>query len=217
MDAVIFDMDGVISDTQDLHSEVESELLARWGVHISPAEITRRFAGVADRDFFPAVFGRTLAEEEIVRVVAEKWERMAERAPGRIVPMEGAIDLIGLLARRRIPMAVASSSPHPFIEQVLRELGVIDSFAAIASGEEVARGKPAPDVFLLAAERLGADPRRCTVIEDAVAGMTAARAAGMRCIALVPHPPRAPLPADAVVRSLREVVNRPELMAIPGD
>jgi HAD superfamily hydrolase (TIGR01509 family) len=127
----------------------------------------------------------------------------ADRADGR------ALELIALLGARGVPIAVASSSPMSFIDQVLSELGVSDAFAARATGEEVPRGKPAPDVFLLAARRLGVAPERCTVIEDAVAGMTAARAAGMRCVALL-HDPTRPLPADLAVRSLREAVTDPE-------
>ena len=209
MDAVIFDMDGVISDTQRLHSEVESELLRGWGIEIDPDDLTRRYAGIADRGFLPAVLGRTVDGGEFDRWTRDKWGAMAERAPGRIVPMDGALELIALLGARGVPIAVASSSPMSFIDQVLSELGVGDAFAARATGEEVPRGKPAPDVFLLAARRLGVAPERCTVIEDAVAGMTAARAAGMRCVALVDDPTR-PLPADVAVRSLREAVAEPE-------
>ncbi|HEY0026128.1 MAG TPA: HAD family phosphatase [Longimicrobium sp.] len=209
MDAVIFDMDGVISDTQRLHSEVESGLLRAWGIDIDPDDLTRRYAGMADRDFLPAVLGRPVNAAEFARWTRDKWGTMAERAPGRIVPMDGALELIALLGARGVPIAVASSSPMSFIDQVLSELGVGDAFAARATGEEVPRGKPAPDVFLLAARRLGVAPERCTVIEDAVAGMTAARAAGMRCVALVDDPTR-PLPADVAVRSLREAVAEPE-------
>ncbi|HEY7770159.1 hypothetical protein [Longimicrobium sp.] len=89
MDAVIFDMDGVISDTQRLHSEVESELLRGWGIEIDPDDLTRRYAGIADRDFLPAVLGRAVDAAEFARWTRDKWGRMAERAPGRIVPMDG--------------------------------------------------------------------------------------------------------------------------------
>ena len=89
---------------------------------------------------------------------------------------------------------------------MLNELGVSDAFAARATGEEVPAGKPAPDVFLLAARRLGVDPSDCLVIEDAPAGVAAARAAGMRCIGLAPEGGSRLAVADVVVRSLREVV-----------
>jgi HAD superfamily hydrolase (TIGR01509 family) len=208
--AVIFDMDGVISDTQMLHAEVEARLLEDWGVRMTAEEITARFAGVADHDFFPAALGRPLAAEELGEIVARKWRDMADAAPGRIVAMEGAVDLIRLLRARGLPLAVASSSPMSFIHQVLDELGIADAFAVRATGEEVPAGKPAPDVFLLAARRLDVEPAACLVIEDAPAGVAAARAAGMRCIGLAPDGGSRLAAADAVIRSLREVVNDPD-------
>jgi HAD superfamily hydrolase (TIGR01509 family) len=208
--AVIFDMDGVISDTQRLHAEGESRMLVDWGVHLSADEITERFAGLADHDFFPAALGRALPAEEMAALVERKWANLARDAPGRIVPMEGSVELIRLLGARGLPIAVASSSPMTFIHQVLDELGVADAFAARATGEEVPAGKPAPDVFLLAAQRLGVEPSACLVIEDAPAGVAAARAAGMRCIGLAPDGGSRLDAATVVVRSLREVVNDPE-------
>ena len=215
MDAVIFDMDGVISDTQRLHAQVESDVLARRGVALSPGEITRRFAGSTDHDLFDTVFGRALPPDELAEVVREKWAMIDAVAPGGIVAMEGAVELIRLLHARGVPLAVASGSPPSFIARVLAELGVADAFSAVASGDEVPRGKPAPDVFLLAAERLGVPPERCVVIEDAVAGMRGAIAAGMRVVALL-EDPAAPHPAHSAVRSLREIVDAASLhLAIP--
>jgi beta-phosphoglucomutase-like phosphatase (HAD superfamily) len=94
---------------------------------------------------------------------------------------------------------------------VLNELQLAAWFPVRASSEEVAHGKPAPDVFLLAARRLGVDPSRCTVIEDGVAGMQAAARAGMRCVALVADRSR-PVPADVRISTLRELLDRPELL-----
>jgi HAD superfamily hydrolase (TIGR01509 family) len=102
------------------------------------------------------------------------------------------------------PLAVASASELATIDLILGKLSLRDRFDAIASTEEVSRGKPAPDVFLLAAKRLGVAPEHCIVIEDAISGMTGAKAAGMRVIALWNHEPRE-LPADLVAKDLRDV------------
>jgi HAD superfamily hydrolase (TIGR01509 family) len=211
--AVIFDMDGVLSDTQSLHAFVEAELFAERGITITPQEITAQYAGVADADFFRAVLGNDLADRTLDALIREKWQRMMARSAG-IQPIEGAVELVGALAAGGTPLAVASSSPLPFIDHVLDALDIAGSFRVRASAEEVPRGKPAPDVFLLAARRLRVEPARCTVIEDALAGMQAAARAGMRCIALVADPSRE-VPADLRVSALRELLDRPELLWPP--
>jgi HAD superfamily hydrolase (TIGR01509 family) len=214
MTAIIFDMDGVLSDTQRLHASVEAELFHERGVAISAAEITERYAGVADAEFFRAVLGSHLDGPTLEGLIREKWVRMMERSRGPIRPMEGAVELVRALTARGTPLAVASSSPLDFIDHVLDALGIAGCFAVRASSNEVPRGKPAPDVFLLAARRLAVEPSRCTVIEDAVAGMQAAARAGMRCIALVADPAR-PVPADVRVSTLRELLDRPEVLRSP--
>jgi len=212
--AIIFDMDGVLSDTQRLHASVESALFAERGITISPEEITERYAGVADADFFPAVLGTGLDGATLEWLIREKWTRMMGRSRGAIRPMEGAVELVRALAASGTPLAVASSSPLGFIHHVLHALEIGGCFAVRASADEVPHGKPAPDVFLLAARRLAVEPSRCTVIEDAVAGMQAAARAGMRCIALVADPDRV-VPAAARVTTLRELLDRPELLRMP--
>ena len=212
--AIIFDMDGVLSDTQRLHASVESSLLAERATTISPEEITERYAGMADAEFFRAVLGARLDGPTLEWLIREKWVRMMDRSRGTIRPMDGAVELVRALAALGTPLAVASSSPLGFIDHVLNALEIAGCFVVRASADEVPHGKPAPDVFLLAARRLAVEPFRCTVIEDAVAGMQAAARAGMRCIALVADPAR-PVPADVRVTTLRELLDRPELLQLP--
>jgi beta-phosphoglucomutase-like phosphatase (HAD superfamily) len=204
-------MDGVLSDTQRLHASVEADLFAERGIAISAEEITARYAGVADAEFFRAVLGGDLDDATLGALIREKWTRMGDAGAGAIVQMDGAVDLVRALAASGTPLAVASSSPHHFIDRVLNELELAACFPVRASSEEVPHGKPAPDVFLLAARRLGVEPSRCTVIEDGVAGMQAAARAGMRCIALVADVSQ-PVPADMRVSTLRELLARPELL-----
>jgi beta-phosphoglucomutase len=211
MTAIIFDMDGVLSDTQCLHASVEAAILNERGVAISPEEITARYAGVADAQFFRAVLGSDVDDSALARVIREKWVRMMDQSHGPIRPIEGAVELVRALAARGVPLAVASSSPLHFIGHVLDALDIANAFAVRASADEVLHGKPAPDVFLLAATRLGVEPSRCTVIEDAVVGMQAATRAGMHCIALLADVAQ-PVPADLRVTTLRELLDRPELL-----
>lgn len=183
INAVIFDMDGVISDTQKLHAEVESELLQRYGITIAPEEITRKYAGVRTADFF-----NDLLNDKNINIKAlleEKWERMINLARENTLEIKGAINLIASLNSNGFPLAVASASRIDFVKTVLNSLKLNCFFSQVVSAEEVKNGKPAPDVFLLAAEKLGKNPAECLVIEDGRSGMEGAKRAGMKCIGLV--------------------------------
>lgn len=200
---VILDMDGVISYTQHIHARLECEVLATLGLIVEPEEITRRFAGVSNRDMFATLFAEAGRESPYCAEISDDLARRFFGCASEIVAIEGTVERIKDL-HGRTPLAVASASRPEVIDLVLTSVGVKDRFSAIASSREVKRGKPAPDVFLLAAERLQVDPRDCVVVEDGVSGMLGARAAGMRCIALA-HDDRTDYPADLVVRDLRHV------------
>jgi len=206
--AVIFDMDGVLSDTERLHVQSEERQLSRLG--IDPGVLAGgAYMGVSDREFFTAVFREHGVVADVEAAIAEKWKLMSECPDDAIAAVPGALALVERLHRRGVPLAVASSSPRPFIERVLRCLDVLDRFSVVMSGDEVARGKPEPDVFLAVARALGMAPAECVVIEDSRNGMIAARRAGMRCVALVP-PGRAGAvrrEADVVVSDLARVTD----------
>ncbi len=201
--AVIFDMDGVIADTQRIHARLEAEVLATYDLIIHPDEISRRFAGMSGKDMFATVFGEAGRASpytpEISDLIAQRFCECADE----IVGIEGTIERIkALYGMTRL--AVASASRPTVIDLVLGTVGVKRYFSATASSREVAKGKPAPDVFLLAAGRLNVEPKNCVVIEDGISGMLGARAAGMRCVALASDG-RTNFPADLVVKDLREV------------
>ena len=206
--AVIFDMDGVLSDTERLHVQSEERQLSRLG--IDPGVLAGgAYMGVSDREFFTAVFREHGVVADVEAAIAEKWKLMSECPDDAIAAVPGALALVERLHRRGVPLAVASSSPRPFIERVLRCLDVLDRFSVVMSGDEVARGKPEPDVFLAVARALGMAPVECVVVEDSRNGMIAARRAGMRCVALVP-PGRAGAvrrEADVVVSDLARVTD----------
>ncbi len=202
--AVIFDMDGVISDTQKLHASVEEELLRGYGIRMGSKEITQKYAGFSDRELFEDVFHSHRISIDVNRAIREKWDMMMALASGNISPVSGAMGFIGDLEKQKFRLGAASSSPLMFIELVLFELKLKGRFDIIASAEEVKHGKPNPDVFLLAAERLNVQPQECVVIEDGFNGMLAAKAAGMKCIGLVEDVQHI-YPADLLVNDLKKL------------
>jgi beta-phosphoglucomutase family hydrolase len=204
--AAIFDMDGVISETEVIHARVESELLKKHGIDIRPDEITRLYAGLSDKEFLPKIFAdNDKPMPDFTQLVEEKWARIEDAAKGNVRAIPGTKDFLKLLKARGLPLALASASRMSFIGLVLDELKLRDMFDVVVSAEEVRNGKPAPDVFLLAAERLGISPEDCLVIEDAPNGMLAAKRAGIQCVGLVKDVSRQGYAADLLVTDLRDV------------
>ncbi|MDD5145243.1 MAG: HAD family phosphatase [Candidatus Pacebacteria bacterium] len=201
--AVIFDMDGVISDTQKLHASIEVDLLKKYGVFVTAEEITKNYNGLPDKVFFEKIFKAYNVLADIDSIRKEKWEKMMVSAPGNIFAIPGAVKIINDLRLMGLKLGVASSSSAEFVELVLSELEIKNNFDAITSTAEVKFGKPNPDIFLLAAKKLGADPKECVVIEDAISGMTAAKSAGMMCVGLI-HDDRN-YPADLTVTTLEDL------------
>jgi tRNA threonylcarbamoyl adenosine modification protein YeaZ len=204
--AIIWDMDGTIVNTAAQHFKAWQAVFMSRGVAFSRADFRKGF-GLRNDDIIRKVVGPESSPEDIASINREKTDifRESVRREG-IKPMPGAIDLLSALHERDIPMAVASSAPRQNTEAFLKMLGIESFFKAIVSGEEVARGKPDPQIFVLAAEKLNAEPRCCAVIEDAVGGVAAARAAGMRSVGVAANHPRDSLKlADLVVDSLTEL------------
>jgi len=204
--AVIFDMDGVVSDTQKFHAEVESLILRQHGIEMSPEAITKRYSGVADDVMFMEIFEEHAVNSHppIDEIVVDKWNKMATVAKGRITAIPHVVDLIRILKKEGFRLAIASASTTIFIQEVLDELDLNEFFDTTVSAQEVKHGKPAPDIFLLAAERLGVEPEACIVIEDGRSGMIGAKAAGIPCIGLVEDTSEE-YPATVVVRSLDQI------------
>jgi HAD superfamily hydrolase (TIGR01509 family) len=201
---IIFDMDGVISDTQKFHSQVESELLARYGIQIPPPEITRRYAGVRTVEFFDQLLKNQKSEYDLNSLVEEKWATMEKLASLSVEVIDGSLDLIKRLSAAGYALAVASSSNSEYVRHVLTTLGVITYFSNIVAGDMISRGKPDSESFLLAATKINIIPEQCLVIEDGISGMKAAARAGMKCIGLVANYSR-DYPTEYQVTSLAEI------------
>jgi beta-phosphoglucomutase family hydrolase len=203
--AVIFDMDGVISDTQKFHAEAESKILSIFHIDMSPQEITQKYAGVSDEKMFDELFKQNnIYNYQMKEILAKKWNLMKEVAEGKVTAMPGAVELIQACKKNGLKLAVASASTPRFINYVIETLSIKSFFDTLVSSQEVCRGKPAPDIFLLAAKRLCVNPRDCVVIEDGRSGMVGARKAGMVCIGLISDNEKK-WPANILVSSLNQL------------
>jgi beta-phosphoglucomutase len=181
--AVIFDVDGVLTDSYQPHFLSWQRMFAELGVGFTEEQFRGTF-GRTNRDIFGELYKGSLAEDQIVAWGDRKEVLYREIIAESFTPIPGAVQLIDALADAGFRLAVGSSGPPENIRVTLEKLGRADRIQAIVSGADVVRGKPDPQVFLLAAERLGVPPSRCAVLEDAPQGVEAANRAGMTSIAL---------------------------------
>ena len=185
MKAVIFDMDGVLIDSQPYHFKADIDTMAEYGV-IKDQKFYEAFAGTLTDNRMRTLrdmFGLDVPAEELI----EKREKMIldVMANEDIKPVSGIPELLRSIKALGLKTAVASSSGIELIELVLDRLGIAVYFDSITSGNDVKRGKPSPDIFLLAAERIGAEPSECLVVEDSENGVRAAKAAGMTALGYI--------------------------------
>ena len=204
---VIFDMDGVLVDSYRAHLRSWRDTAARHGLALTDADFARTF-GRTSRDIIRSLWpDRFAGDDEVAQFDAAKEARFREILAEDFPEMAGASDLVRALHAAGFRLAIGSSGPPENVALVVNRLPAGHLFDVTVNGTEVKRGKPAPDVFLTAAQKLGIEPARCAVIEDAPAGVEAARRAGMVAIALLGTAPRERLAerADRVVAALRDV------------
>ena len=183
--AVIFDVDGVLIDSYDAHFESWSALARESGVTFSESDFASTF-GQTSRDIIVRFWAVPPADDAAVGALDDRKEQLFRQIVSQQFPtMPGAVRLIDSLIQAGILIAAGSSGPPENVELALAKLDRRDRFGAVVTGRDVTRGKPDPQVFLLAARRLGVEPSRCCVIEDAPAGIEAAHRACMACIGLV--------------------------------
>ncbi len=182
--AVVFDIDGTLVDNMALHAEAFAVFAQRHGLPPLTPEDRARLDGRRNSEIFPILFNREVPRDEWQAYEAEKEGLYRELSRGRLRPMTGLPGLLARLAADAIPMALATSAPEPNVVHTLAELGLAATFSIIVRGDQVARGKPAPDVFVEAGRRLNVMPADCLVFEDAPMGIVAAQAAGMPVVAL---------------------------------
>ena len=203
VDAVILDLDGVLIESEELWDAARRELARERGA-AWPAGATRAMMGMSPQEwsrYMRDAVGLDMAPQEIDREVVR---RLMNRYRVSLPLLPGALDAVRALAARW-PLGLASSSNRPIIDLVLSRAGLAGVVRTSVSSEEVPRGKPAPDVYLEAAARLGVEPSRAVAIEDSANGIRAARAAGMRVVAVPntafpPEPDALALAASSVPR-----------------
>ena len=209
IEAVVFDLDGVIIDSEESWEEVRRAYAEEHGRKFLP-DSQERMMGMSTGEW-----SRHLAVDVGIglppeRVATDVLERMAVRYRAALPLVPGAVDAVRRLAAR-FPLALASSSARVLIDQVLESAGLTGAFRTTLSTEEVARGKPFPDVYLEAANRLGLPPAACAAVEDSSNGLRSAAAAGMVVIA-VPHGVYPPAPDALAAAAL--VINSPDELTV---
>ncbi|WP_460052094.1 HAD family hydrolase [Spirochaeta dissipatitropha] len=180
--AVIFDMDGVIVNSEPLHMVVVLEVLSGLGATASEADILP-FIGVANRQMWAELrrtFGIAMTAEDIIRTQQLKTVEAIRNTSDILSP--GLVELLEYIRQHALLTAIASSSDRAVIDAVVETYGLTEAFPLRVSGEDVSNSKPAPDIFLLAARKIGIAPEDCLVIEDSRHGVQAALAAGMQVI-----------------------------------
>ena len=211
IEAVVFDLDGVLVDTEHLWDEVREALTEEWGGRYTP-EAQEAMMGMSSPEWSRYLHEVVGLREPPEVIKDEVVRRMLARYETNLPVVPGAVEAVRRLADSGLRLAVASSSNRELIDAVLRRLELTSVFEITVSSEEVAQGKPAPDVYLETARRLDVEPARCVAIEDSASGIRAAHTAGMRVIAYPNrhYPPGAGALAlaDAVVRRVDEVTAR---------
>ncbi len=205
--AVIFDVDGVLVDSYDAHYQSWQLLCGERGLEMTEQQFIATF-GRTSREIIKELWGDRITTDAMVAEVDDRKEELFREILAKDFPgMDGAAELIDKLHDAGFLLGLGSSGPPENVGLVMDALECGHRFKGVVTGVDVTRGKPDPQVFLLGAERVGASPERCVVIEDAPAGVAAAHAAGIKCVAVVSTGRiREQLAAaDLIVDSLREL------------
>jgi HAD superfamily hydrolase (TIGR01509 family) len=209
--AVIFDMDGVLADTEPVYEQALGVVLARRNAAVSSTEYAA-LVGLTNEATWRWVVERFGLAESPEQLFAESEPVLMRALSGGIVAAPGAIELVRTLHSRGIPQALGSSATRHAVETVLTGLGLADAFSAVVSGDDVRQGKPDPAIFLEAARRLGVATSATVVIEDSLPGLRAGRLAGMTTVGVRSrYTANVELPADLIVESLTELLHPREI------
>ena len=181
---VVFDLDGTLVDNMPFHVEAFARFSGRHGLPPLDNSLRGRIDGKRNRDIFPILFGHALDDATFRGYEEEKEGLYRELSRGRLRPLSGLLPLLDVLAARGVAAGVATSAPAPNVVHTLAELGLAARLSTVVRSDEVAHGKPAPDVFLETARRLHVPASACLAFEDAPIGVVAAQAAGMSCVAV---------------------------------
>lgn len=209
--AVLFDLDGTLVDNMPFHVEAWIETARDLGVALTADRVLHEFSGRRNDEILPRLLGRPVSADEVAALGAAKEARYRRAYAPHLALLPGADALLTALAARGIPCAIASAAPPENRAFVVEGLGLGARMQAVVGAEEVAHGKPAPDLFLEAARRLGAAPARTLVVEDARLGVQAGRAAGMPVLGITTSEPASELLKAGALASA------PDFRALPAE
>jgi beta-phosphoglucomutase family hydrolase len=202
---ILWDMDGVISDSYHFHFAAWQETFAKRGIELTKEAFNELF-GTRNDFIVGTIMGRELSESDVKIILEEKEENFRRRATGNIKPFPGVIRLLNDIKKGNFKLGLVSSAPKDNIDLVLSELNLRDIFNCVVFGQEVSESKPSPQIYLSATKKLEVVPKDCVVIEDSPLGVKAAKAAGMKCLAITNTQPLQKLEqADKIVKSLENV------------
>jgi beta-phosphoglucomutase family hydrolase len=202
---ILWDMDGVISDSYSFHSAAWQETFAKRGIKFTKEDFTNLF-GTRNDFIVTSVMDKEIPQRDVKIIVREKEDIFRRKATGNIKPFPGVVRLLNSLKKGNFKLGLASSAPKENIDLMLSELNLTGIFDCIVSGQEVSESKPSPQIYLLAAKKLEALPNECVVIEDSPLGVKGAKTAGMKCVGITnTHSARKLREADMVVNSLQNV------------
>jgi HAD superfamily hydrolase (TIGR01509 family) len=212
MKAVIFDMDGVLTDSEPLINAAAVAMFRERGLVVEPEDF-RPFVGTGENRYIGGVAEKYGFPLEIAAAKKRTYEIYLELVPRQLRAFPGARELVGACKRAGLKIAVASSADLVKIDANLRQIGLPPSaWDTLVSAEDALHKKPAPDLFLAAARKLGVVPAECVVIEDAINGIQAAKSAGMRCVAVAQTFPAEQLVAADRVRPALSSVTLSDLL-----
>jgi len=199
--AIIFDFDGVIVDSEPIHLQAWKEYFARERISIEESRLLGA-VGLYDGEFIKAIFGNQISEERLRQIISGKFKIYHHLLSRDLRPFPGVVELVALLAGR-FNLAIASSDWRDNIEMALSRLDIRRYFSVICAKEDVGKHKPHPEIYLKVASLLQLSTQDCLAVEDSVAGVEAAKAAGCLCLAVEnSFPAKALSYADAVLKSL---------------
>jgi HAD superfamily hydrolase (TIGR01509 family) len=203
--AILWDMDGVIADSSAFHFVAWQETFAKRGIKFTKEDFTKLF-GTRNDFIIDSIIGKELSGGDVKIMVREKEENFRRKATGSIKPFPGVVRLLNAIKKGNFKLGLVSSAPKENIDLVLRELNLEGIFECVVFGQEVSESKPSPQIYLLAARKLGATPNDCLAIEDSPLGVKAAKTAGMKCLAIANTHLRQELEgADKIVDSLENM------------
>ncbi|MFH0748762.1 MAG: HAD family phosphatase [Candidatus Bathyarchaeota archaeon] len=179
--AVIFDMDGVIVESEHLHIQAEKQVLLKNGLELSSEDL-HKYTGTTAKDMFTDIIRRYKLNTTFEDMNREKKTILLKLLDEETQPTKGVVDLIWKLQRKDIKLGIASSSDKDLIKYILRKLKLSNAFHSMLSSDDIIHGKPDPEIFLKSAQQLNTNPSVCLVVEDSTFGVEAAKKAGMKCL-----------------------------------